>query len=124
MRFRESFVRVAKSKPGGVQLDFFREAGSGPTVSSCRLRLAASAGLSKRCTQNRRPDGVISTFNDLTSWRLFEPLLSPADFFRQSWIIDVHEGTRRATVHRVPDLDALYATRIAGRFRYRRARES
>jgi hypothetical protein len=26
MRFRESFVRVAKTKPGGVQLDYLREA--------------------------------------------------------------------------------------------------
>ena len=58
----------------------------------------------------RRPDAVTSTFNDLTSWRLFEPRLSPEDFFRQSWIIDVHEATETAQRFIVfLILDSLYA---------------
>ena len=112
MRFRESFVRVARSKPGGVQLDYLREAAQ----RAYREQLPVTISSVSRSLQavyaeyRRRPDAVTSTFNDLTSWRLFEPRLAPADFFRQSWIIDVHEApetAQRFIVFLI--LDALYA---------------
>jgi DNA sulfur modification protein DndE len=111
MRFRESFVRVAKSKPGGVQLDFLREAAQRAYRERLPVTISSvSRSLQAVYAENRRkPDGVMSTFNDLTSWRLFEALLSPADFFRQSWIIDVHEApetAQRFIVFLI--LDALY----------------
>ncbi len=112
MRFRESFVRVAKNKPGGVQLDFLREAaqraylGEHPiTITTIRDALSLVYG-----ENNRRPDAVTALFNDLTQWNLFTPQMKPADFFGQSWVIDVHEApetAQRLVVFLM--LDALYA---------------
>jgi DNA sulfur modification protein DndE len=112
MRFRESFVRVARSKPGGVQLDYLREAAQRAYHEQLPITISSvSRSLQAVYAENqRRPDAVTATFNDLTSWRLFEPRLSPADFFRQSWIIDVHEApetAQRFIVFLI--LDALYA---------------
>jgi DNA helicase HerA-like ATPase len=48
-------------------------------------------------------------FNDLTQWKLFAPQMKPAEFFGQSWVIDVHEATetaQRLVVFLM--LDALY----------------
>ena len=112
MRFRESFVRVAKTKPGGVQLDYLREAaqraymGKHPvTISDIRDSLNVVYN-----ENNRRPDAVTALFNDLTQWNLFSPQMKPAEFFGQSWVIDVHEAAeaaQRMVVFLV--LDALYA---------------
>jgi hypothetical protein len=86
MRFRESFVRVARSKPGGVQLDFLREAAQRAYREHLPITISnVGRSLQAVYAENRRKaDAVTSTFNDLTSWRLFDPRLSPADFFRQS----------------------------------------
>ncbi len=111
MRFRESFVRVAKNKPGGVQLDFLREAaqrsylGEHP-ITIATIRDALSLVYSEN---NRRPDAVTALFNDLTQWDLFTPQMKPAEFFGQSWVIDVHEApetAQRLVVFLM--LDALY----------------
>jgi len=112
MRFRESFVRVARSKPGGIQLDFLRDAAQRAYRDQLPITInTVSRSLQAVYAENRRKsDAVTSTFNDLTSWRLFEPRLSPSDFFRQSWIIDVHEAPETAQRFIVfLMLDALYA---------------
>lgn len=111
MRFRESFVRVARSKPGGMQLDFLREAaqralrGSSPiTIADVGRALQDVYGEARR-----KADAVTATFNDLTSRTLFEPSMSSAEFFSRNWIIDVHGATetaQRFIVFLV--LDALY----------------
>lgn len=111
MRFRESFVRVAKNKPGGVQLDFLREAGQRAFARKGSITIAdIGQELQAIYSENRRrPDAVTATFNDLTSWTLFEPKLSASEFFRRSWVIDVHEApetAQRFIVFLV--LDALY----------------
>ena len=111
MRFRDSFVRVAKSKPGGVQLDYLREAGVRALNGALPITIAdVGESLHEVYTENRRKsDAVTATFNDLTSWTLFEPKLPPAEFFNQSWIIDVHEApeaAQRFIVFLI--LDALY----------------
>jgi DNA helicase HerA-like ATPase len=112
MRFRESFVRVAKSKPGGVQLDFLREAAQRAYRGEHPITIAAIRDALHEVynESNRRPDAVTALFNDLTQWNLFLPQMKPAEFFGQSWVIDVHEApetAQRLVVFLM--LDALYA---------------
>lgn len=112
MRFRESFQRVTVSRPGGAQLDALRDAAqralktkSPTTIVDVRDQLRDVYAEKKR-----KEDAVVATFNDLTSWHLFEPTFSPADFFSRSWIINVAEATetaQRLIVFLI--LDALYA---------------
>lgn len=112
MRFRESFVRVAKSKPGGVQLDFLREAAQRAymdphPISINNVRDALNIVYQEN---KRKPDAVTALFNDLTQWNLFSPQMKPAEFFRKSWVIDVHEAPE--TAQRLVAflmLDAIYA---------------
>jgi len=117
MRFRESFVRIPKNKIGAVQQDALRDAaraafskyrpGKPVEISTVRDEL-----LTIYSRTARKGDIVTSTFNDLLQGgrKLFDPRLSPEEFFTQSWIIDVHEGQetdQRLVVFLV--LDALYA---------------
>lgn len=113
MRFRETFIRIPKSKPGAVQLDDLRDAAknvfqreSGPH----RLEDIHRELMSIYQKTGKNGDILTSTFNDLMLWNLFEPKLSPASFFEKSWVIDVHEATdtaQRLVVFLI--LDALYS---------------
>jgi hypothetical protein len=117
MRFRESFVRIPKNKIGAVQQDALRDAaraaflkhrpGKPVEISTVRDELLAIYART-----SKKGDIVTSTFNDLLQGgrKMFDPRLSPEEFFGQSWIIDVHEGQetdQRLIVFLV--LDALYA---------------
>ncbi len=115
VRFRDSFVRIPKSRPGAVQADELRDAaraafqksrpGKPVEITTIRDELAAAYA-----ANTRRGNVLTATFNELTQWKLFDPKLPPAEFFRQSWIIDVHdaeESAQRLIVFLV--LDALYA---------------
>jgi DNA sulfur modification protein DndE len=115
VRFRDSFIRIPKSRPGAVQSDELRDAAKsafqkhrpGKPVEIANIRDELGALYS---TNTRRGNVLTATFNELTQWRLFNPRLSPAEFFRQSWIIDVHraeESAQRLIVFLI--LDALYA---------------
>jgi DNA sulfur modification protein DndE len=115
VRFRDSFVRIPKTRPGAVQADELRDAartafqkhrpGKPIEITDIRDELAALYA-----ANTRRGNVLTATFNELTQWKLFDPRLTPAAFFRQSWIIDVHgaeESAQRLIVFLM--LDALYA---------------
>jgi DNA helicase HerA-like ATPase len=115
VRFRDSFVRIPKNRPGAVQADELRDAaksafqryrpGRPIEISAVRDEL-----LALYAPTSRKGNVLTATFNELMQWKLFDPRMSPADFFRQSWIIDVHkaaESAQRLVVFLV--LDALYA---------------
>ncbi len=117
VRFRDSFIRIPKSRPGAVQGDELRDAaksafqkyrpGKPVEIASIRDELVA---LYADRTRKSGGNVLTATFNELTQWKLFDPRLPPADFFRRSWIIDVHgaeESAQRLIVFLV--LDALYA---------------
>jgi hypothetical protein len=111
MRFRESFQRVTKSKPGGAQLDALREGAQQAFREKRPVRITDIRDWVKEVyiAKKRKDDTVIATFNDLTSWELFTPTYSPAEFFSRSWIINIKEATetaQRLIVFLV--LDALY----------------
>ena len=117
VRFRDSFIRIPKNRPGAVQADELRDAARtafqrfrpGQPIRLETIRDELIALYADRPARSRG-NVLTATFNELTQWRLFEPRLPPADFFRQSWIIDVHgaeESAQRLIVFLV--LDALYA---------------
>ena len=112
MRFRESFVKIPKSKPGAVQLNDLRDAaknvfqkGNGPfKIEDINNELQAIYD-----RDGKGGDIITSTFADLMQWKLFEPSLSPSKFFEKSWVVDIHEAdetAQRLVVFLI--LDALY----------------
>jgi hypothetical protein len=98
-RIRESIVRVKTSKVGGVQADALREAVLQVLKAAARGQLVTMADVSKALAteytqRNRRPDELTSTLNELTQFSLFEPSMTPAEFFSRSWIIRLpQDGT-------------------------------
>lgn len=111
MRFRSSFSCLGVSRVGGQQLDALREGALRALKGEKPVKLTGIRDKVKEvyAEQKRKTDTVISTFNDLTSWTLFEPTMTPAEFFSQSWIIDLHdapEAAQRLVVFLI--LDALY----------------
>ncbi|MFM7199288.1 MAG: helicase HerA domain-containing protein [Myxococcota bacterium] len=111
VRFRESFEKVSTSRLGGQQRDAVREAAlqalrkHRPTQLE-NVRDALAQVYDER---GRKPDSVNAAFNELTGWKLFQPTMGPAEFFNQSWILDLHEATetaQRLIVFLV--LDSLY----------------
>lgn len=98
-RIRESIARVKGAKIGGVQSDALREAvlavlriGSrGQAVNISDVATALEAEYQQR---KRKPDELSSTLNELKQFQLFQPTMSPSEFFKKSWIIRLpQDGT-------------------------------
>jgi len=115
IRFRDSFVLIPKGRIGPVQGGELRDAakaafakiGTGKPIEITAIR---DELLALYAATSRKGNTLTETFHELTQWRLFDPRMAPADFFRRSWIIDVHaapETAQRLVVFLV--LDALYA---------------
>jgi DNA sulfur modification protein DndE len=112
IRFRESFARVMQNKPGGAQLDALRDGARRALMNAQPTKIVDVRDKVKEvyAENKRRDDVVIATFNDLTLSENFVPRLTPDEFFKQSWIIDVsamNETSQRLIVFLV--LDALDA---------------
>lgn len=98
LRFRESFARVCASRPGAKQQSALAEAAQRALASGRPTRIediwAALEALYEE--SETKADTVTATFDDLCRFKLFEPRLAPDAFFRQSWIIDVHDAPETA----------------------------
>jgi DNA sulfur modification protein DndE len=114
IRFRDSFVLIPKSRIGPVQGGELRDAakaafsrqGSGKPVEITTIR---DELLTQYNANSRKGNTLTETFHELTQWQLFAPRMPPEDFFRRSWIIDVHaapETAQRLIAFLM--LDALY----------------
>ena len=113
-RIRESIGRVKGSKLGGVQSDALRDAvlqalrarpgGTPATIADISRALATEYQ-----RRSRKPDELTATLNELTQFSLFAPQITPAEFFKRSWIIKLpQDGTaevRRLVINLT--LDAL-----------------
>jgi hypothetical protein len=117
-RFRDSFQRASTSRLGGKQSDAVREAGiralrKNSSVMLSDLRDALQEVYNEN---NKKTDDIVfSTFKELCDYNLFEPQLSPDEFFRKSWIIDVHEAdemTQRFVVFLIIDAIDTYLARL------------
>jgi len=110
-RFRDSFARIKRSGLGGQQADLLREA----TLAVLKAKQPATIQDVRDAVKReydrlrRKPDELLATLNELTSFTLFEPRMSPAEFFGASWIISLPPATpetvRRLVVNLT--LDAL-----------------
>jgi DNA sulfur modification protein DndE len=117
IRFRDSFARMSKSKMGGVQSDALREAAIRALKKNKKNKISdIRDSLKDLYSETGKKDDVLtSTFNDLCAYQLFDPKLSPVDFFKKSWVIDVHaaeETTQRLIVFMMLDAVDAYLTKI------------
>jgi DNA sulfur modification protein DndE len=110
-RFRDSFAKIKKSALGGQQGDLLREAVLGVLKAKQPATISDIREAMRREYERlgRKPDEMLATLNELSSFTLFEPKISPAEFFAQSWIISLPpatpESVRRLVVNLT--LDAL-----------------
>lgn len=110
-RFRDSFSRIKRSGLGGQQADLLREA----ALHVLRAKRPATLGNIRDAVKReydrhgRKPDEVIATLNELCTFTLFEPRLTPSEFFSQSWIISLPPATPEVVQRLVINLtlDAL-----------------
>jgi hypothetical protein len=110
MGFRDSFAKVMQSKAGAVQLETMKDA-LRPLFSRRKNISLEDIGLALRDFYDDRKlktDSVISTISDLTERTIFQPEMSPASFFSQSWIItfaNAHDTQKNLAAYLL--LDAL-----------------
>lgn len=110
-RFRESFARLKGSRLGDRQRTALHEAASRAlrNESPCELHHIRDALSSVYAEHEMKEDGAISTMEEICRFPLFQPTMSPAEFFQKSWIIklppNVPEDSRTIVVNLL--LDAL-----------------
>lgn len=117
-RFRDSFMRANTSRLGGKQSDAVREAG----IRALRKQSPITLNDLKDSLEevynekNKKTDDIVfSTLREMCDYNLFEPSLSPENFFRKNWIIDVHEAdemTQRFVVFLILDAIDTYLARL------------
>lgn len=110
-RFRESFARLKGSRLGDRQRTALHDAASRALRNEipCELHHIRDALSSVYAEHEMKEDGAISTMDEICRFPLFQPTLSPAEFFQKSWIIklppNVAEDSRTIVVNLL--LDAL-----------------
>lgn len=110
MGFRDSFAKVMQSKAGAVQLETMKDA-LRPLFTRHKNISLEDIGQALRDFYDDRKlktDSVISTISDLTERTIFQPEMSPARFFSQSWIItfaNAHDTQKNLAAYLL--LDAL-----------------
>ena len=89
MGFRDSFIKVMQSKAGAIQQETIKEALRPLFLQLGQISLEDISKTLRDFYQDRalKTDSVISTISDLTERTIFQPDMSPAQFFSQSWII-------------------------------------
>lgn len=110
-RFRDSFGRLKGTRLGDKQRDALITATEHALRARRPTRLSDIRDALAREYQNlaMKHDGALSALNDLCRFPLFEPMLSPKDFFRQSWVISLPSSVPETTQTMVVNLllDAL-----------------
>jgi DNA sulfur modification protein DndE len=110
-RFRESFSRLKGSKLGDRQRTYVHEAAARALSMEepCELKHIRDRLLEVYQEHEAKEDGAIANMQELCRFPLFEPILSPSEFFQKSWIIklppSVAEDSRTIVVNLL--LDAL-----------------
>ncbi len=119
LRFRESFCRIPQgSRLGDIQTALVGEAATRALQGSRPVRLAdVHERLKEVYAEKRRKDDLaITTFDDMSKFKLFEPRMPPEEFFSRSWVVDVHnlpEVAQRLIVFMLLDAAYAYLTELA-----------
>ena len=96
-RFCDSFFRLKSAGKGDRQKEALAAAAERAFTRTQPTRLSDIRDSLQAEYQRRglKHDGAMSLLNSLSRYPIFEPLQSPADFFRQSWIVKLaaSEGT-------------------------------
>ena len=110
-RFRDSFGRLKGTRLGDKQRDTVTTAAEQALRARRPARLSDIRDALGREYQKQamKHDGAVSALNDLCRFPIFEPMMTPDEFFRSGWIISlpptVPEATQMMTVNLL--LDAL-----------------
>lgn len=113
-RIRDSIGAVKTRALSGIQKETLRESvyqvlRTASAERRVNLENVAEALHVEYEERGRRPDELSATLNELTQFGLFEPILSPTEFFGRSWVIqlpqDASEEMRRLIINLT--LDAL-----------------
>lgn len=110
-QFRDSFGRLKGTRLGDKQREVVATAAEQAIRTRRPTRLSDIRDALSREYQNTgmKHDGALASITDLCRFPLFEPMFSPAEFFKQSWIINlpksIPEATQTITVNLL--LDAL-----------------
>ena len=105
LRFRESFSRLKGSKLGDLQRNYVHEATTRALSleKPCELHHIRDCLLEVYQEYEAKKDGAVSTMEELCMFPLFDPKMSPAEFFQKSWIIklppNVPEDSRLIVVN-------------------------
>lgn len=108
-RLRDSLTTLKGSGFGAVQKGLVGNAAEAAMRknSPCKLEDVRDALAQIYDTQGRRADGASVTMDDLCRFDLFEPQMSPREFFSKSWIIrltsDLPDLVRVSTVTLITD---------------------
>lgn len=115
--FRDSFKKCIKAR-GDVAMDGLRVAVDGLLRTSktrVSLDIIRDEVARLNAQQGRRKDSIEAKLNELTSLRLFEPSLSPEEFFSQRWVVGLNRAgdeSKRLVMFLL--LDALANHLLAG----------
>jgi len=92
-RLRDSLTTLRGTRFGTQQRDLLATATERALRRRipCRLSDIRDALVDLYEQQGRSHDGAVSTLNDLCRFVLFEPVHSPSEFFRESWIIRLRQ---------------------------------
>lgn len=111
LRFRDSFARLKGSKLGSMQRTFVYDATNLALTheNPCEIKHIRDRLIDVYEDYEVKQDGAVSSIQELCRFPLFEPKLTPEEFFKKSWIIklppNVPEDSRTIVVNLL--LDAL-----------------
>ena len=93
-KLRDILGALKGSGFGAVQKSLFVEAAERAlnAHTPCTLDHVRDALSTLYQEQGRNPDGATNTMDELCRLKLFDPKLSPPEFFRQSWIIQLPDA--------------------------------
>jgi hypothetical protein len=88
-RFRDTLTTLRGGSFGQLQKGLLGDAAEAAlrAKSPCQLSDVRDSLKQLYRAQGRKDDGAIVTLNDLCKFDLFQPELTPTEFFRKSWII-------------------------------------
>lgn len=108
-RLRDSLSNLKQAKFGDMQKRRLNDALESALVAHnpCTIEHIKDALIDVYADQNAKQDGAVSSLVDLCRLPLFEPRMSPAEFFSKSWIVslpaDVPELVRVSVVSLLTD---------------------
>jgi DNA sulfur modification protein DndE len=94
LRFRESIARVPQeSRLGSQQCQLVTEAAARALKGPHPVKLGVVHDRLREiyAERKRKDDGVTGLFSDVARFKLFEPTMSPDEFFSRSWVFDLHK---------------------------------